>query len=190
MGLDMYLNRKIWIGGQYEHRQVSGEVKIKQGQNELWYPAKKISEIVEQVGYWRKANAIHEWFVDNVQDGKDDCKEYWVSNDDLEKLLSICKTIKEKCPLVAGKVANGQRFNKKTEEWEDIIEDGEVMTNSEIAAELLPTQSGFFFGGTNYDQYYYYDILNTIEIIENIFKENDELEKQGFNGEIYYRASW
>lgn len=29
--------------------------------------------IKEEVAYWRKANAIHQWFVDNVQDGEDDC---------------------------------------------------------------------------------------------------------------------
>ena len=26
-----------------------------------------------QIASWRKANAIHKWFVDNVQDGVDDC---------------------------------------------------------------------------------------------------------------------
>ena len=31
------------------------------------------SRIIEQVGYWRKANQIHNWFVENVQDGEDDC---------------------------------------------------------------------------------------------------------------------
>ena len=30
-------------------------------------------ETHEEVGYWRKANAIHGWFVRNVQNGKDDC---------------------------------------------------------------------------------------------------------------------
>ncbi len=40
--------------------------------------------------YWRKSNQIHQWFVENVQGGKDDCAEYSVSFDQL-KLLS--KTI-------------------------------------------------------------------------------------------------
>ena len=39
------------------------------------------------MGYWRKANAVHNWFVDNVQDGNDGCKHYWVSKEDLQKLL-------------------------------------------------------------------------------------------------------
>ena len=40
--------------------------------------------------YWRKSNQIHQWFVQNVQGGKDNCEEYSVSLDQL-KLLS--KTI-------------------------------------------------------------------------------------------------
>ena len=40
--------------------------------------------------YWRKSNQIHQWFVQNVQGGKDNCAEYSVSLDQL-KLLS--KTI-------------------------------------------------------------------------------------------------
>ena len=41
--------------------------------------------------YWRKANAIHGWFVENVQDGEDDCKEYEVRADQLEALVDACK---------------------------------------------------------------------------------------------------
>ena len=40
--------------------------------------------------YWRKSNQIHQWFVQNVQGGVDNCQEYSVSLDQL-KLLS--KTI-------------------------------------------------------------------------------------------------
>ena len=40
--------------------------------------------------YWRKSNQIHQWFVENVQGGRDNCEEYSVSLDQL-KLLS--KTI-------------------------------------------------------------------------------------------------
>ncbi len=36
--------------------------------------------------YWRKANHIHRWLVDNVQDGIDDCEEYPVS---LEQMITF-----------------------------------------------------------------------------------------------------
>ena len=41
--------------------------------------------------YWRKANQIHKWFVDNVQKGEDDCGEYYVSHEKLKELLTTCR---------------------------------------------------------------------------------------------------
>jgi hypothetical protein len=46
-----------------------------------------------QVAYWRKANHIHKWFVDHVQNGNDDCEEYRVSRDQLQLLLDNCKLV-------------------------------------------------------------------------------------------------
>ena len=48
-----------------------------------------------EIGYWRKANQIHKWFVENIQDSKDDCRLYEFEKEKLEELLSICETIKE-----------------------------------------------------------------------------------------------
>ena len=70
------------------------EIAIKKGgkvRNDI--DKKKISSIVEEVCYWRKANQIHRWFVENCQEGVDDCKEYYVSFEQLEKLVSICETV-------------------------------------------------------------------------------------------------
>ena len=41
--------------------------------------------------YWRKANQIHKWFVDNVQDGNDNCGEYYVSHEKLKELRETCR---------------------------------------------------------------------------------------------------
>jgi hypothetical protein len=46
-----------------------------------------------KVGYWRKENQIHKWFVDNVQEGEDDCKQYYVSPDQLTELHNLCKEV-------------------------------------------------------------------------------------------------
>lgn len=40
--------------------------------------------------YWRKANAIHNWFVTNVQKGEDDCDTYNVSVEQLVELKNLC----------------------------------------------------------------------------------------------------
>jgi len=49
----------------------------------------------EEVAYWRKANAIHNWFVNTVQGGNDDCGDYDVSHDTLRKLRETCVKVLE-----------------------------------------------------------------------------------------------
>ena len=43
--------------------------------------------------YWRKANAIHKWFVDNVQGGNDDCGTYEVEWEQLTNLRDTCREV-------------------------------------------------------------------------------------------------
>ena len=188
MGLDMYLSRKKYIGANYEHRGITGNINIKQGNKEIPIDFNKVSYIEESVGYWRKANAIHKWFVDKCQDGVDDCKPYYVSTEDLEELLNICKEIKEKVVMKKGKIANGQKITE--DGWVDILEDGEYVSNPEICEELLPTGDGFFFGSTAYDEWYMNDIDNTIKMLEEILKEEKEFNDKGIWCEYYYQSSW
>lgn len=157
MGLDMYLTRKKYIGAKYEHNHVIGNVDIKIGEYSVPIDFNKITYIDEGVAYWRKANAIHNWFVNNVQEGEDDCKEYSVSADQLEELLDICKQVKE---------------------------------NHDLAEELLPTIEGFFFGDTEYDEYYFNDIQYTIDTLTQILKEEDEYNKNHFYSDFTYTSSW
>lgn len=110
--------------------------------------------IFDGIGYWRKANAIHEWFVKNVQGGKDDCGIYEVTKEQLAELLEVCVAVKND-------------FSEST------------------ATRLLPTMSGFFFGSTEYDEYYWEQISYTISLLEKIINETD------FNNEmIVYSSSW
>jgi hypothetical protein len=60
-----------------------------------------------------------------------------------------------------------------------------VLNNNKLAEEYLPTTSGFFFGDTEYNQYYFNDIEKTIEILNKILEETD-FDKQ----KIFYYASW
>ena len=45
------------------------------------------------VAYWRKCNQIHAWFVKHVQNGVDNCEEYYVSREQLQLLLDTCKLV-------------------------------------------------------------------------------------------------
>ena len=65
------------------------------------------------------------------------------------------------------------------------IEDGKYIKNPSVAMELLPTTSGFFFGGTDYDEYYVNDIKETIDIVTKVLETTD-FEKEM----VYYVSSW
>ncbi len=177
MGLDMTLTKKTYIWND------EGKAKLDfSGTKYDHIKPERIKGIEEEIGYWRKANAIHAWFVENVQEGIDDCGEYEVEEEQLAELLGIVnKLLKElktkKGKLVASSgVRNGQ-------EYIDYI-DGLVLANPELAEELLPTQSGFFFGNTEYNEYYLADLKDTKKILEEAINESQK------GGYIYYNSSW
>lgn len=140
--------------------------------------------IIEQVGYWRKANQIHNFFIKSVQDGEDDCEyHHECTKEILEDLLNRCYKVLTGSVMVLGQVKNGQqRING---EWVDCMESGKVIINPEVAEELLPSTSGFFFGSTDYDEYYLQDIKDTIDIIENVLKTTDFKTQM-----LFYVSSW
>jgi len=80
MGLDMYLKKRTYVGANYDHNNVKGSIYLTVGKNckELPIQLNRVSYIEENVGYWRKANHIHAWFVENVQNGVDDCKGNYI----------------------------------------------------------------------------------------------------------------
>lgn len=154
MGLDMYLTGKRYMSKYFdkedsakieEVNKIFGVDGIEDGD----YGAQEVSF---RLAYWRKANAIHKWFVDKCQEGVDECQETWLSREQLQELVALCK---------------------------------EVLANKEKAGELLPSTNGFFFGSTDYDEFYFGDVEYTVERIEKILKD-PALEKCDF----YYRSSW
>lgn len=139
--------------------------------------------LMEQIVSWRKANQIHNWFVENVQNGKDNCGCYEVTKGQLEELLDTCIKVKAASKLVDGKIKNGYTFKDGKET--PIMEEGKYIEDPTVAMKLLPAQSGFFFGSTDYDQYYMWDIDYTIEKLLEI------LRTTAFDKEIvFYNSSW
>jgi hypothetical protein len=181
MGLDMYLTKKYYVKN-YDFMKPEDKhiITILKGGKPTSIPTDKITYIETDAMYWRKANAIHKWFVDNVQDGNDDCGDYYVSREKLEELLNICKKVIANSTLVKSKIVNGYRVTEHGET--PILEDGESIEDPTEAQELLPTTDGFFFGGTDYDQYYYNDIKRTIDGLTEVLNDDD--------GEFYYHSSW
>lgn len=148
MGLDMYLTAKryVWKAMDEDH---SLQDKLNEVMADELVDGMRVNEVSIDALYWRKANAIHKWFVDNCQDGEDDCKEYYIQRESLEELRNACQS---------------------------------VLKNKDVG--LLPTEDGFFFGSTEYDEWYWDEISRTIEGLDKVLKLD-----QG-KWEFYYRASW
>lgn len=76
MGLDMYLD----------------EFKLSTNDNDI--NAIDLNDIeTKTVIEWRKANAIHNWFVENIQNGNDDVKPYLVTYDELKSLRDVIQQV-------------------------------------------------------------------------------------------------
>lgn len=98
MGLGMYLIASRYLSGyEFEREREDPEVPKfdavleASGLREYISEDSPALEVHVNVCYWRKANAIHRWFIENVADGVDDCKPVYVSVEDLEKLLSLAR---------------------------------------------------------------------------------------------------
>lgn len=184
MGLDHGLTRKHYVKN-WEHMKPAQKHKITVLKGGKPYPIQdldpsKISSVQEDLITWRKANAIHAWFVANVQDGVDDCKDAYVSPDQLKELLRTVNTVLDASKLIPGQIQNGTQY--KNGVATPIMESGLYIEDASIAAELLPAQPGFFFGSTDYDQYYYNELVRTKTALENVLKST--------NGDLYYWSSW
>ena len=107
---------------------------------------------------------------------------------DLEKLI---EKLKKNYPLdyqeIPVYIGNDDELNGIHTGWsggQDTYETIEVY-ESIVAKQLLPTQSGFFFGSTEYTEYYKEDLEDTIRQLEQVLKETDF-----GNEELYYYASY
>lgn len=71
-------------------------------------------------------------------------------------------------------VENCQHSEVSKELLEELVEDcKKVLADHDLAEELLPTSSGFFFGSQNYDEWYYGDLEQTVEMVERVIAETD-----------------
>ena len=99
MGLDMYLTAKKYLWSDQD-KELSAKINEQIGvvpdfEKRFNGSSLVVKEISLDAMYWRKANAIHGWFVENCQDGEDNCREYEVDREQLETLRDLCKDILE-----------------------------------------------------------------------------------------------
>ena len=164
MGLDMWLYARQYVS-DWEFNDSNRKTK-------------ELNNILESVGwsrdeindpfvhvdipimYWRKANAIHGWFINNCADGEDNCQSIRVSRETLVQLRDATKKV----------------LSMRND-----------ITAEEEAELYLPPTSGFFFGSTNIDEYYYQDLEHTLEGLNNIL---NKIPEEDHNTNFIYQASW
>ena len=148
MGLDMYLTAERYLWSS--EKLISDEVANLLGLH-LDGERMRVESITAEAMYWRKANAIHKWFVENIQGGEDNCRRCYVEREQLTELRNMC---------------------------------AKLCTQREMAEETLPTADGFFFGSTEYDEWYWNDIEGTVQGIDKALETFDD------KWQFHYRASW
>lgn len=158
MGLDMYLYGDVYVG---KDKYVAPQSYVSNPSYAKIIEALDLNEnhldgygfsVHVPIGYWRKANAIHNWFINECAGGLDQCQEINVYQDKLTELKEICKRVIE-------------------------------AQHPDVANDLLPTASGFFFGSQEFDEYYYKDIAHTVDVIDSALALD-------VTDSFIYRASW
>jgi hypothetical protein len=195
MGLDMNLYKRMYVQNwdhfAPEHRWQITITKGGQPVDPKLIDASRLVYIEQELGYWRKANAIHNWFVVNCADGVDECQTIHVERSQLQTLLDTVTKILDSAKVIPGQVHVGTSYASDgaggtiiTENYED----GYVMSHESVvlAQELLPSKQGFFFGGTDYDEWYLDSLRATRTILEDALSHPED----DIWADFVYRASW
>jgi hypothetical protein len=186
MGLDMYLQKRSYLKN-WEHMDKSElhTVTVKRGSKKRPdIKPERVSYVIEEVAYWRKFNALHGWFVNNLADGVDNCQEVFVSEENFvglyDTLLKVQKTLNNANVVeTVHKDWNGDDHTVKTFDCENELNE----------LDFAPTE-GFFFGSQDIDSYFKEAVDETVKVIEDILAEIEENKKNGFSSDYYYQASW
>ena len=137
MGLDMFLHKRTHVL-HYGKNDPSPKVHVD-------YPgikSERVTYVSERMGVWRKANAIHAWFVDNCQKGEDDCREHYVDPSDLKKLLDTVDQVLADHSLASALLpTQGGFFFGNTEYGDDYFDDLKLTKEvCKLALAEIPTR--------------------------------------------------
>lgn len=144
-----------------------------------------IEELLSLVKKIRKRIRLGDGFVSSYSssENKDKLKGHKVGDevyDEVSKIQKLGDEIKS--------VVITQEFGDNF--YLDFRVDGKVILNPEVCG-ALPTEEGFFFGDTDYNEYYVADLDSTIKQLEKVVAEHKKLIDAGvleYNIDYYYRA--
>jgi hypothetical protein len=119
-----------------------------------------------EAAYWRKANAVHAWFVDECQGGVDECQ---LSDAfDGEKLAQL----RQRCLDALRAFLDGDPTK---------------------AGEIMEPRPGFFFGAYDIDQWWAEDMADTVRAVERCIQAGIEVAQRRDGGSpvmFRYHSSW
>lgn len=159
MGLDMYLRKEKYLSAyRFQREQVEKDPeRFKDLAKEIAMFDKMVDligmkptedspsfQIQATVCYWRKANAIHAYFVREHANGVDKCQPIEVEAEDLRVLMYKAKLAKS--------------YAEKSKS---------------IPTDTLPPESGFFFGPTDNLEWYLENMQETIDQLEPLVSVPD-----------------
>ncbi len=168
MGLDIYFKRVNKIDFQFAQKK-----DTQKAYDELQ---------LEDMGYFRKVNCLLPFFG-----YEDDCSIHPIEKHQIEQLVSIAKKLLEVYDTISYQL-HLQRI--EVNYYKEIYRDNKEMCDEKckpflkkmdeiwkpfesVAQEMLPTATGFFFGSTQYRDYYVADLKDMVEIFTKVLDTTD-----------------
>ena len=129
---------------------------------------------------FRKVNFIQKFFKDKYKVPNNE--HVGITKEDLQELANLCERVIDKFEEWDGA--------KEALESDDYIEPPKHI--QDYAAELLPTCDGFFFGSTDYDNWYFNDVKDTLKTVREVLQEvEDTYEAEDADDyQLFYLAWW
>lgn len=172
MSLETFLQREFALAN------VDGVIDITSENKHIPINVSKVTTIVEEVGGWHRAHAIHQWFIEYANNEYKpavptkyvDPGAIYIRLFDLTVLCDKCKQIVETAdiPKIPGYC-------------------GSIIKNPEAMKEILPIPEKFHGpGGSQYDYWYIWNAENTIKYLEDAFEYEKLLNDKGIYPDYYY----
>ena len=148
----------------------------------------KVRQRRKELSYFRKVNFLVKFFNDKIMMDYEgtipDGLDIPITKEWCEELLEKCNKIVDKYnELKASYIPDTNDDNT------NLFESKEANNLfAKFASEILPTMAGFFYGSTDYDEWYLNDVKDVIvHLHNNIIPEFDKLDDDEY---IVFNADW
>lgn len=139
----------------------------------------------EEAIYMRKVNCVRKWCAENLENFEDN----GLTNFPKEKFKELIGVMRK--TIIEAGLSNIYGYYQciqdgwfEDENW-DLYKEAKAFLDVpenqkkviEVAERLFPTSSGFFFGGTEYDEWYVADLITSCYRFTEFYEELDRTEE-------------